>query len=80
VINEMCVLFSMYRGRGIWRCLYDPNLSIVITAGFDSAIKVHRPHACLSRGLEAAQLPPDRTEIFSISIPDVSEHIGLMDR
>jgi hypothetical protein len=68
VINEMCVLFSMYRGRGIWRCLYD------------SAIKVHRPHACLSRGLEAAQLSPDRTEIFSISIPDVLEHIGLMDR
>ncbi|KAK2364819.1 notchless protein [Trifolium repens] len=77
--GEQLQVIREHIGRGIWRCLYDPNLSIVITAGFDSAIKVHRPHVCLSRGLEAAQLPPDRTEIFSISIPDVSEHIGLMD-
>lgn len=74
------VLFSMYRGRGIWRCLYDPNLSLLITAGFDSAIKVHRPHAFLSRGLAEAQLSHERTEMFSICIPNVLEYIGLTDR
>lgn len=75
-----CVLFAMYRGRGIWRCLYDPNSSLLITAGFDSAIKMHKPHASMSRGLAAAQVSPGRTEMFSICIPNVLEHIGLTDR
>ncbi|KAK7284533.1 hypothetical protein RJT34_19280 [Clitoria ternatea] len=66
-------------GRGIWRCLYDPNSSLLITAGFDSAIKVHRPQASLSRDLEAAQWSPGRTEMFSICIPNVVEHIGFID-
>ncbi|XP_027351575.1 uncharacterized protein LOC113862665 isoform X2 [Abrus precatorius] len=66
-------------GRGIWRCLYDPNSSLLITAGFDSAIKVHRPYASLSKSLEAAQESPDRTEMFSICIPNVVEHFGFMD-
>ncbi|KAK7337576.1 hypothetical protein VNO77_18158 [Canavalia gladiata] len=66
-------------GRGIWRCLYDPNSSLLITAGFDSAIKVHQPHASLSRGTEAAQGSPGRTEMFSICIPHALEHIEYMD-
>ncbi|RDX94301.1 WD repeat-containing protein 6, partial [Mucuna pruriens] len=66
-------------GRGIWRCLYNPDSSLLITAGFDSAIKVHRSHTSLSRGLEAAQGSPGRTEMFSICIPNVLEHIGFMD-
>ncbi|KAK7397007.1 hypothetical protein VNO78_18171 [Psophocarpus tetragonolobus] len=66
-------------GRGIWRCLYDPHSSLLITAGFDSAIKVHQPHASLPRCLEAAQRSPSRTEVFSIRIPNVLDHIGLMD-
>nr|KYP71742.1 WD repeat-containing protein 6 [Cajanus cajan] len=67
-------------GRGIWRCLYDPNSSLLITAGFDSAIKVHRPHTSLSMGLEEEQESPGRTEMFSICIPNMLEHIGFMDR
>ncbi|TKY61668.1 WD repeat-containing protein 6 [Spatholobus suberectus] len=70
---------SIYSGRGIWRCLYDTNSSLLITAGFDSAIKVHQRHASLSRGLEAAQGSPGKTEVFSICIPNVLEHIGFMD-
>ncbi|KAL2345522.1 hypothetical protein Fmac_006807 [Flemingia macrophylla] len=66
-------------GRGIWRCLYDPISSLLITAGFDSAIKVHRPHTSLSMGLKAAQDFPGGTEVFSICIPDVLEHIGFMN-
>ncbi|XP_029126958.1 uncharacterized protein LOC109797697 isoform X2 [Cajanus cajan] len=66
-------------GRGIWRCLYDPNSSLLITAGFDSAIKVHRPHTSLSMGLEEEQESPGRTEMFSICIPNMLEHIGFMD-
>ncbi|KAH1079034.1 hypothetical protein AAZX31_19G206700 [Glycine max] len=66
-------------GRGIWRCLYDPNSSLLITAGFDSAIKVHQPRASLPRGLEAAQGSPGRTEMFSICIPNVLDHSGFMD-
>ncbi|XP_027188627.1 uncharacterized protein [Cicer arietinum] len=77
--GEQLQVIREHIGRGIWRCLYDPNLSLLITAGFDSAIKVHRPHACLSRGLAEEQLSPGSTEMFSISIPNVLEHIGLTD-
>lgn len=77
--GEQLQVIREHIGRGIWRCLYDPNLSLLITAGFDSAIKVHRPHSCLSRGLAAAQLSPGRTEMFSICIPNMLEHIGLTD-
>ncbi|KAK7259152.1 hypothetical protein RIF29_24751 [Crotalaria pallida] len=77
--GEQLQVIKEHIGRGIWRCLYDPNLSILITAGFDSAIKVHRPHVSLSRGLPAAQGSPGRTEMFSICIPTELEHIGLTD-
>lgn len=76
----MCAFCVVYSGRGIWRCLYDPNSSLLITAGFDSAIKVHQPRASLPRGLEAAQGSPGRTEMFSICIPNVLNHSGFMDR
>ncbi|KAJ8752101.1 hypothetical protein K2173_001776 [Erythroxylum novogranatense] len=35
------------RGRGIWRWLYDPNSSLFVTVGFDSAIKLHKVPASL---------------------------------
>lgn len=72
----------MYRGRGIWRCLYDPNSSLLITAGFDSAIKVHQLHASLSGGLEglAETKEIDRTIAYTTHIPTLSEHSGPMDR
>ncbi|KAG6556956.1 hypothetical protein Mapa_001372 [Marchantia paleacea] len=29
-----------HQGRGIWRCVYDPDLNVVVTAGADSSIKI----------------------------------------
>ncbi len=34
----MCVCC---RGRGVWRCVYDPHSALLITAGADASIKVH---------------------------------------
>jgi hypothetical protein len=28
------------RGRGVWRCVYDPHSALLITAGADASIKV----------------------------------------
>ncbi|KAI5424808.1 hypothetical protein KIW84_030841 [Lathyrus oleraceus] len=78
--GEQLQVIREHIGRGIWRCLYEPKLSLLITAGFDSAIKVHRPPAFLSGGLAEAQLSHGRTEMFSICIPHVLQHIGLTDR
>ncbi|KAJ9187931.1 hypothetical protein P3X46_003342 [Hevea brasiliensis] len=74
-------LIKEHIGRGIWRCLYDPNSSLLITAGFDSAIKVHRLPASFPQSLEGQSEPKfiDRTEIFTSQIPNSSEHIGLMN-
>ena len=71
----------MCRGRGIWRCLYDPNSSLLITAGFDSAIKVHQLHFS-SGGLEghAETKEFNRTITYTVHIPTFSENIGPMDR
>ncbi|KAK3194383.1 hypothetical protein Dsin_025693 [Dipteronia sinensis] len=69
-------------GRGIWRCLYDPISSLLVTAGFDSAIKVHELCASLSRSLQAhpeAKEFNDRTEVFNVKIPNLSEHTVFMD-
>uniref|UniRef100_A0A6N2NEC3 Uncharacterized protein n=1 Tax=Salix viminalis TaxID=40686 RepID=A0A6N2NEC3_SALVM len=69
-------------GRGIWRCLYDPTSSLLITAGFDSSIKVHQVYASISQSLEGQiESKPfiDRMEIFTCRIPNSSKYIGLMD-
>ncbi|WCJ22639.1 Transducin family protein / WD-40 repeat family protein [Euphorbia peplus] len=68
-------------GRGVWRCLYDPNSSLLITAGFDSAIKVHQLPAFLQslEGEKESDQFIDRTEIITSRIPNSSEHPGLMD-
>ncbi|KAK2970234.1 hypothetical protein RJ640_021670, partial [Escallonia rubra] len=70
-------------GRGVWRCLYDPKSSLLVTAGFDSAIKVHQLHASLSKDLntctEVIEELIDKKEIFTLRIPNSSEHIGLVD-
>ncbi|KFK30735.1 hypothetical protein AALP_AA6G020500 [Arabis alpina] len=69
-------------GRGIWRCLYDPNSSLLVTAGFDSAIKVHQLHNCGSEtlldtvGVLSSQ---DKVESFSAYLPNSKQHTGLMD-
>ncbi|GMP87349.1 hypothetical protein CsSME_00039757 [Camellia sinensis var. sinensis] len=70
-------------GRGIWRCLYDPNSSLLVTAGFDSSIKAQLLNASLfkssERHDEEAKELTDRTKIFTVRIPRSSEHIGLMN-
>ncbi|XP_065859842.1 uncharacterized protein [Euphorbia lathyris] len=69
-------------GRGVWRCLYDPNSSLLITAGFDSAIKVHQLPASFLQNLEGQNESNqfiDRTEIITSRIPNSSEDSGLMD-
>ncbi|CAA0824947.1 Transducin family protein / WD-40 repeat family protein [Striga hermonthica] len=68
-------------GRGVWRCLYDPSSSLLVTAGFDSAIKVHQFHASF-KGLEGNVEQDDFSnskEVFAISLPNLSEHDGPMD-
>ncbi|KAF3504368.1 hypothetical protein F2Q69_00039460 [Brassica cretica] len=71
-----------HTGRGIWRCLYDPNSSLLVTAGFDSAIKVHQLHNCGSEilldtvGVHDSQ---DKVESFSTRLPNSPQHTGRMD-
>ncbi|XVF80749.1 hypothetical protein PTKIN_Ptkin15bG0100100 [Pterospermum kingtungense] len=71
-------------GRGIWRCLYDPNSSLLVTAGFDSAIKVHQLHASVYKTLELegdaeSEDIIEGVEISTVRIPNSMEHVGLMD-
>ncbi|KAG2330926.1 hypothetical protein Bca52824_002106 [Brassica carinata] len=71
-----------HTGRGIWRCLYDPKSSLLVTAGFDSAIKVHQLHSCGSEilldtvGVHDSQ---DKVESFSTRLPNSAQHTGRMD-
>ncbi|KAM2685571.1 hypothetical protein FF1_047268 [Malus domestica] len=73
-------MIKEHTGRGIWRCLYDPNSSLLITAGFDSAIKVHQMHTS-SGSLEghADTKEFNRTITYTVHIPTFSENIGPMD-
>ncbi|XP_039161352.1 WD repeat-containing protein 6 isoform X2 [Eucalyptus grandis] len=69
-------------GRGIWRCLYDPWSSLLVTGGFDSAIKVHKLDASLAEA-SAKQSNikdlSDGTELFTSHLPNSSGHSGHMD-
>lgn len=81
--GNQLMMFKEHIGRGIWRCEYDPSSSLLVTAGFDSAIKVHQLHFS-SYGKAAEQNVvsnelKDKTEIFQICAPKVSKHLGLMD-
>ncbi|KAL8147905.1 hypothetical protein AgCh_005287 [Apium graveolens] len=70
-------------GRGVWRCLYDPGSSLLVTAGFDSAVKVHNLHALKASSSDRSnQLIDDsihHKEMFAFSIPNSSGHAGLTD-
>lgn len=71
-----------YSGRGVWRCLYDPSSSVLVTAGFDSAIKVHHLHK-FHKGSDATMVTEDFTagkKLMALSIPRYSGHGGLTDR
>ncbi|CAN6706203.1 unnamed protein product [Malus baccata var. baccata] len=52
---------------GIWRCLYDPNSSLLITAGFDSAIEVHQLHTS-SGGLEGHAETKEFTRMITYTV------------
>ncbi|XP_021836523.2 uncharacterized protein [Spinacia oleracea] len=68
-------------GRGIWRCLYDPNTSLLVTAGFDSAIKVHCLHSSFSAvsGESIKGVKEREAEVFRVCIPNSSGQSMLMD-
>ncbi|XP_043710584.1 WD repeat-containing protein 6-like [Telopea speciosissima] len=76
-------MIKEHTGRGIWRCLYDPNSSLLVTAGFDSSIKVHQLHPSFCGGSikQNGELErfKDMTEVFTIFIPNLSEQLELMD-
>lgn len=71
-------------GRGIWRCLYDPDSSLLVSAGFDSTIKVHQLYS--SSSMETREQGgliddlKDQREIFEICAPKLTKQLGLMDR
>ncbi|XP_030551812.1 uncharacterized protein LOC115756249 isoform X2 [Rhodamnia argentea] len=69
-------------GRGIWRCLYDPRSSLLVTGGFDSAIKVHKLDASLAEASAKQsniQNLRDGTELLIAHLPNSSSHSGHMD-
>lgn len=67
-------------GRGIWRCLYDPQYSLLVTAGFDSAIKVRQFSTSLSNSIENCDEVTDGSkELLKICLPNSSEYAGFMD-
>ncbi|XP_060217545.1 uncharacterized protein LOC132644899 isoform X2 [Lycium barbarum] len=70
-------------GRGIWRCLYDPDTALLVTAGFDSAIKVHRLQVSFSNGsaggIVEVQDSTVQKEEFALYIPNFREHFGVMN-
>lgn len=72
-----------HTGRGIWRCLYDPRSSLLITAGFDSAIKVHllQPSSMKEMSVygEGSNELKNETEIFSLCAPKASHLNCLLD-
>ncbi|XP_059311756.1 LOW QUALITY PROTEIN: uncharacterized protein LOC132063295 [Lycium ferocissimum] len=70
-------------GRGIWRCLYDPETALLVTAGFDSAIKVHHLQVSFSNGsaggIVEVQDSTVQKEEFALYIPNFREHFGVMN-
>ncbi|KAL6847615.1 hypothetical protein ACP4OV_022641 [Aristida adscensionis] len=80
--GKLIKMFKEHIGRGIWRCLYDPSSLLLVTAGFDSAIKVH--HLCNS----SFDLMEDKvasgglnydSDICVVSSPTVAEQCGPLD-
>ncbi|XP_075524062.1 uncharacterized protein LOC142556499 isoform X1 [Primulina tabacum] len=70
-----------HTGRGVWRCLYEPSSSILITAGFDSAIKVRHLYES-HKGSDATMVTEDFSagkKLLALSTPRSSGHAGLTD-
>ncbi|PIA37960.1 hypothetical protein AQUCO_02900069v1 [Aquilegia coerulea] len=78
--GKQLLLKKEHTGRGIWRCTYDPSSSLLITAGFDSSVKVHRLHASLSGDtIEQDKVVmegfKERMEFFTLIVPNLSEQV-----
>ncbi|KAJ4819986.1 WD repeat-containing protein 6 [Rhynchospora pubera] len=77
--SEIMVLKEHF-GRGIWRCLYEPSLSLVITAGFDSAIKINAISSKGKGGFTTAISDLTHlSDVFTISAPKTMKQLSLMD-
>ncbi|XP_065001018.1 uncharacterized protein LOC135634570 isoform X1 [Musa acuminata AAA Group] len=81
--GNLLMIFKEHIGRGIWRCLYDPDSSLLVSAGFDSTIKVHQLYS--SSSMETREQGgliddlKDQREIFEICAPKLTKQLGLMD-
>lgn len=80
-------LFSVFSGRGIWRCVYDSDNDYFITAGADSSIKVHLLSKWLSGpdisdGNKTVMGQTPKLEVFSIDLEeeDSFRRNGRLDR
>ncbi|OEL16371.1 hypothetical protein BAE44_0022611 [Dichanthelium oligosanthes] len=73
----------IYSGRGIWRCLFDPSSLLLVTAGFDSAIKVHHLfNFSLHDKMEDRVVSNGQnydSEIFVVSSPSILGQYGPLD-
>ncbi|KAM0948407.1 putative transcription factor WD40-like family [Dioscorea sansibarensis] len=80
--GNQLLMIREHIGRGIWRCIYDPSSSLLVTAGFDSAIKAHLCHsaskkdASQPRGLSELKC---QMETYSICAPKIPKQLGLMN-
>ncbi|XP_020590632.1 uncharacterized protein LOC110031650 isoform X2 [Phalaenopsis equestris] len=81
--GNLLLMFKEHIGRGIWRCLFDHGSSLLVTAGFDSAIKMRQVHSpSVSEPTKDDRLlnnGNDVREIFTIAIPQVARQHGPMD-
>ncbi|KAF9619934.1 hypothetical protein IFM89_010245 [Coptis chinensis] len=81
--GKQLMLIKDHSGRGIWRCTYDPSSSLLITAGFDSSVKVHQMHDSLRRGsvkqnIVAVDGFKERMEHFKLSVPNMQDQLQLL--
>ncbi|XP_042410998.1 WD repeat-containing protein 6-like isoform X1 [Zingiber officinale] len=81
--GDQLLMLKEHIGRGIWRCLYDPDSSLLVSAGFDSAVKVHQITSSSSKeareqyGISDNLM--DQRENFQICIPKLANQLSLMD-
>jgi len=81
--GKLIKMFREHIGRGIWRCLFDPSSLLLVTAGFDSAIKVHHLrdsifHDKAEDKVVCNSLNYD-SEVFVLSSPSVLGQCGPLD-
>ncbi|CAI9104863.1 OLC1v1003646C1 [Oldenlandia corymbosa var. corymbosa] len=83
--GQQLEVIKEHSGRGVWRCLYDPNNSLIVTAGLDSALKVYQmTSAYSSKTLDRSKRPTEEdsmggNEVFTFTLPNSSGYIGLTD-